>query len=56
MSELSASLDVLDVLNPVTPPDLTLQAQDTSRGNLMVYVKADNYLGTETSDPSFMKS
>ena len=22
----------------------------------MVYVKADNYLGTETSDPSFMKS
>ena len=38
MSELSASLDVLDVLNPVTPPKLLSQAQDASRGNLMVYV------------------
>ena len=56
MSELSASLDVLDVLNPVTPPDLTLQARDTSRNNPVTYVVEDNYLGTETSDPSFMKS
>lgn len=56
MSELSASLDVLDVLNPVTPPDLTLQARDTSRNNPVTYVVEDNYLGTETSDPSFTKS
>ena len=37
-------------------PKLLSQAQDASRDNLIVYVKADNYLGTETSDPSFMES
>ena len=55
MSELSASLDVLDVLNPVTPPDLTLQAQDTSRNNPVTYVVEDGYRGTRTSDPCFRK-
>ena len=55
MSELSASLDVLDVLNPVTPPDLTLQAQDTSRNNPVTYVVDDGYMGTRTSDPCFRK-
>ena len=55
MSELSASLDVLDVLNPVTPPDLTLQAQDTSRNNPVTYVVDDGYMGTRTSDPRFRK-
>ena len=56
MSELSTSPDALSELSPVAPPKLLSQAQDASRGNPMVYVKADNYLGTETSDPSFMKS
>ena len=55
MSELSASLDVLDVLNPVTPPDLTLQARDTSRNNPVTYVVEDGYRGTRTSDPCFRK-
>ena len=55
MSELSASLDVLDVLNPVTPPDLTLQARDTSRNNPVTYVVDDGYMGTRTSDPRFRK-
>ena len=55
MSELSASLDVLDVLNPVTPPDLTLQARDTSRNNPITYVVDDGYMGTRTSDPCFRK-
>lgn len=55
MSELSASLDVLDVLNPVTPPDLTLQARDTSRNNPVTYVVDDGYIGTRTSDPCFRK-
>ena len=56
MIELPASPDALSELSPVAPPKLLSQAQDASRDNLMVYVKADNYLGTETSDPSFMKS
>ena len=55
MSELSASLDVLDVLNPVTPPDLTLQARDTSRNNPVTYVAEDGYRGTRTSDHCFRK-
>ena len=55
MIELSASLDVLDVLNPVTPPDLTLQARDTSRNNPVTYVVDDGYMGTRTSDPRFRK-
>ena len=55
MSELSASLDVLDVLNPVTPPDLTLQARDTSRNNPVTYVAEDGYRGTRTSAPCFRK-
>lgn len=56
MIELLTSPDALSELSPVAPPKLLSQAQDTSRDNLMVYVKADNYLGTETSDPSFMES
>ena len=56
MSELSTSPNALSELSPVAPPKLLLQAQDASRDNLMVYVKADDYLRTETSDPSFMKS
>ena len=56
MIELPTSPDALSELSPVAPPELLSQAQDASRGNPMVYVKADNYLGTETSDPSFMKS
>lgn len=56
MIELPASPDALSELSPVAPPKLLSQSQDASRDNLMVYVKADNYLGTETSDPSFMKS
>ena len=56
MIELPTSPDALSELSPVAPPKLLSQAQDASRDNLMVYVKADNYLGTETSDPSFMKS
>ena len=55
MSELSASLDVLDVLNPVTPPDLTLQARDASRNNPVIYVAEDGYRGTRTSAPCFKK-
>ncbi len=49
MIELSTSPDALSELSPVAPPKLLSQAQDASRDNLMVYVKADNYLGTETS-------
>ena len=56
MIELPTSPDALSELSPVAPPKLLSQAQDASRDNLMIYVKADNYLGTETSDPSFMKS
>ena len=56
MIELPTSPDALSELSPVAPPKLLSQAQDASRDNLMVYIKADNYLGTETSDPSFMKS
>ena len=56
MIELLTSPDALSELSPVAPPKLLSQAQDASRDNLMVYVKADNYLRTETSDPSFMKS
>lgn len=56
MIELPTSPNALSELSPVAPPKLLSQAQDASRDNLMVYVKADNYLGTETSDPSFMKS
>ena len=56
MIELPTSSSALSELSPVAPPKLLSQAQDASRDNLMVYVKADNYLGTETSDPSFMKS
>ena len=56
MIELPTSPDALSELSPVAPPKLLLQAQDASRDNLMVYVKADDYLRTETSDPSFMKS
>ena len=56
MIELPTSSDALSELSPVAPPKLLSQAQDASRDNLMVYVKADNYLGTETSDPSFMES
>lgn len=56
MIELPTSPDALSELSPVAPPKLLSQAQDASRDNLMVYVKADNYLRTETSDPSFMKS
>lgn len=56
MIELPVSPDALSELSPVAPPKLLSQAQDASRDNLMVYVKADNYMGTETSDPSFMKS
>ena len=56
MIELPVSPDALSELSPVAPPKLLSQAQDASRDNLMVYVKADNYLRTETSDPSFMKS
>ena len=56
MIELPTSPDALSELSPVAPPKLLSQAQDASRDNLMVYVKADNYLGTETSDPSFMES
>ena len=55
MSELSASLDVLGVLNPVTPPDLTLQARDTSRNNPVIYVAEDGYRGTRNSAPCFRK-
>ena len=53
MSEFSTSLDDLDKLNPVAPPDLLQQAQDVSRDNPVCYVKATKYLGTWTSDPSF---
>ena len=56
MIELPTSPDALSELSPVAPPKLLSQAQDASRDNPMIYVKADNYLGTETSDPSFMKS
>ena len=56
MVELPTSSDALSELSPVAPPKLLSQAQDASRDNLVVYVKADNYLGTETSDPSFMES
>ena len=56
MIELPTSPNALSELSPVAPPKLLSQAQDASRDNLMIYVKADNYLGTETSDPSFMKS
>ena len=56
MIELPTSPDALSELSSVAPPKLLSQAQDASRDNLMVYVKADNYLGTETSDPSFMES
>ena len=56
MIELPTSPDALSELSPVAPPKLLSQAQDASRDNLMVYVKADNYLGTETSDPPFMES
>lgn len=56
MIELPTSPDALSELSPVAPPKLLSQAQDASRDNLMVYVKADNYLRTETSDPSFMES
>lgn len=56
MIELPTSPNASSELSPVAPPKLLSQAQDASRDNLMVYVKADNYLGTETSDPSFMKS
>lgn len=56
MIELPTSPDALSELSPVAPPKLLSQTQDASRDNLMVYVKADNYLGTETSDPSFMES
>lgn len=53
MSEFSTSLDDLDKLNPVAPPDLLQQAQDVSRDNPVYYVNADRYLGTWTSDPCF---
>ena len=56
MIELPTSSDALSELSPVAPPKLLSQAQDASRDNLVVYVKADNYLDTKTSDPSFMKS
>ena len=56
MVELPTSSDALSELSPVAPPKLLSQAQDASRDNLVVYVKADNYLDTKTSDPSFMKS
>ena len=56
MIELPPSPNALSELSPVAPPKLLSQAQDASRDNLMIYVKADNYLGTETSDPSFMES
>ena len=56
MIELLTSPGALSELSPVAPPKLLSQARDASRDNLMVYVKADDYLRTETSDPSFMKS
>lgn len=56
MIELPTSPDTLSELSPVAPPKLLSQAQDISRNSPVVYVKADNYLGTETSDPLFMES
>lgn len=56
MIELPTSPNALSELSPVAPPKLLSQAQDISRNSPVVYVKADNYLGTETSDPSFMES
>lgn len=55
MIELPTSPDALSELNSVTPPDLTLQAQDTSRNNPVTYVVDDGYMGTRTSDPCFRK-
>lgn len=55
MSEFSTSLDDLYKLNPVAPPELLQQAQDVSRDNTVCYVKAISYLGTWTSDPSFVE-
>lgn len=55
MIELPTSPDALSELNSVTPPDLTLQARDTSRNNPVTYVVDDGYMGTRTSDPCFRK-
>ena len=55
MIELPTSPDALSELNSVTPPDLTLQARDTSRNNPVTYVVDDGYIGTRTSDPRFRK-
>lgn len=55
MIELPTSPNVLSELNSVTPPDLTLQARDTSRNNPVTYVVDDGYMGTRTSDPRFRK-
>ena len=55
MIELPTSPDALSELNSVTPPDLTLQARDTSRNNPVTYVVDDGYMGTRTSDPRFRK-
>ena len=56
MIDLPTSSDALSELSPVAPPKLLSQAQDISRNSPVVYVKADNYLDTKTSDPSFMES
>lgn len=55
MIELPTSPNVLSELSPVAPPDLTLQARDTSRNNPVTYVVDDGYMGTRTSDPRFRK-
>ena len=55
MIELSTSPGALSELSPVAPPDLTLQARDTSRNNPVTYVVDDGYMGTRTSDPRFRK-
>lgn len=55
MIELPTSPDALSELNSVTPPDLTLQARDTSRNNPVTYVVDDGYMDTRTSDPRFRK-
>ena len=55
MIELPTSPDALSELNSVAPPDLTLQARDTSRNNPVTYVVDDGYMGTRTSDPCFRK-
>lgn len=55
MIELSTSPGALSELSPVAPPDLTLQARDTSRNNPVTYVVEDGYMGTRTSDPRFRK-